>query len=59
MVETNIKIIAELKEVLNIINTDLEIKKRFTESETDFTKDQIEIFLENLVEQNQKENSIH
>lgn len=27
MVEINIKIIEELKEVLNIINTDLEIKK--------------------------------
>lgn len=39
MVESNIKIIEELKEVLNIINTDLEIKKKFTESETDFTRD--------------------
>jgi len=39
MVESNIKIIEELKEVLNIINTDSEIKKKFTESETDFTRD--------------------
>ena len=39
MVESNIKIVEELKEVFNIINTDLEIKKKFTESTTDFTRD--------------------
>lgn len=39
MVEVNIKIIEELKEVFNIVNTESEIKKKFTESETDFTRD--------------------
>lgn len=39
MVESNIKIIEELKEVFNIINTDSGIRKIFTESETDFTRD--------------------
>ena len=39
MVEANIKIIEDLKEVLNIINSNDEVKKLFTESETDFTRD--------------------
>lgn len=39
MVESNIKIVEELKEVFNIINRDSEIKNKFTDSETDFTRD--------------------
>lgn len=39
MVEANIKIIEDLKEVLSIINSDSEVKQLFTESETDFTRD--------------------
>ena len=39
MVEANIKIIEDLKEVLNIINNYSKVKKLFTDSETDFTRD--------------------
>lgn len=39
MVESNIKIIEDLQEVFKIINTDSKIRKRFTESETDFTRE--------------------
>lgn len=39
MVEANIKIIEDLKEVLNIINEDSQIKQFYTESKTDFTRE--------------------
>jgi hypothetical protein len=39
MVEANIKIIEDLKEVLSIINSNSEVKQLFTESEKDFTRD--------------------
>lgn len=38
MVETNIKIIGELKEFLNIINSDPEIRELFTEKSSDFSR---------------------
>jgi hypothetical protein len=38
MVETNIKIIEELKEFLRIINTDSEIRKHFVTKASDFTR---------------------
>ncbi len=38
MIETNIKIIGELKEFLNIINYDSELKELFTEKSSDFSR---------------------
>ena len=44
MVEANIKIIEDLKEVLNIINEDSQIKQFYTESKTDFTRGNLRVF---------------
>ena len=38
MVEANIKIIEDLKEVLRIINSDLDVRKYFVTQASDFTR---------------------
>lgn len=48
MIESNVRIIAELKQVLNVVAHNPELRKLFTQCETDFTRNR-KLTLENIV----------